>query len=87
MMFSIELLAVSDHLLDRRCLLTCIILIPMCVVREGMALASKESLHWKMLEHTRVYTKVPGLAAWSENCKLYSSLPLGSIVSLFCESV
>jgi hypothetical protein len=39
------------------------------------------------LEHTRVYPKVPGLAAWSENCKWYSSLPLGAVVSLFCESV
>jgi hypothetical protein len=28
-----------------------------------------------------------GLAAWSENCKWYNSLPLGAAVSLFCESV
>jgi len=35
----------------------------------------------------RVYPKVSGLAAWSENCKWYSSLPLGAVVSLFCESV
>jgi hypothetical protein len=35
---------------------------------------------------TRVYPKVSGLAAWSENCKWYSSLPLGAVVSLFCES-
>jgi hypothetical protein len=34
-----------------------------------------------------VYPKVSGLAAWSEKCKWYSSLPLGSVVSLFCESV
>jgi hypothetical protein len=27
------------------------------------------------------------LATWSENCKWYSSLPLGAVVSLFCESV
>jgi hypothetical protein len=27
--------------------------------------------------------KVSGLAAWSENCKWYSSLPLGAVVSLF----
>jgi hypothetical protein len=32
-----------------------------------------------------VYPKVSGLAAWSENCKWYSSLPLGAVVSLFCE--
>jgi hypothetical protein len=38
-------------------------------------------------DNTRVYRKVPGLAAWSENCKWYSSLPLSAVVSLFCESV
>jgi hypothetical protein len=32
------------------------------------------------------YPKVPGLAAWSENCKWYISVPLGAVVSLFCES-
>jgi hypothetical protein len=36
---------------------------------------------------TWVYPKVTGLAAWSENCKLYSSLSLGAVVSLFCQSV
>jgi hypothetical protein len=36
---------------------------------------------------TKVYPKVSGLSSWSENCKWYSSLPLGAIVSLFCESV
>jgi len=35
--------------------------------------------------HTRVYPKVSGLATWSEKCKCYSSLPLGAVVSLFCE--
>jgi hypothetical protein len=29
--------------------------------------------------------KVSGLAAWIENCKWYSCLPLGAVVSLFCE--
>jgi hypothetical protein len=38
-------------------------------------------------ENTRVYPKVSGLAVWSENCKWYNSLPLGAVVSLFCESV
>jgi hypothetical protein len=37
--------------------------------------------------HKMVYPKVSGLAAWSENCKRYSSLPLSAVVSLFCESV
>jgi hypothetical protein len=35
----------------------------------------------------RVYPKVSGLAAWRENCKWLSSLPLGAVVSLFYESV
>jgi len=34
-----------------------------------------------------VYPKVSGLAAWNKNCKLYSSLPLGAVVSLFYEPV
>jgi hypothetical protein len=37
--------------------------------------------------NTMVYPIVSGLAAWSENCKCYSSLPLGAVVSLFWESV
>jgi len=39
------------------------------------------------LHYTRVYPKVSGLAAWSENCKWYSSLPLEAVVPLFCEPV
>jgi hypothetical protein len=31
-----------------------------------------------------VYSEVSGLAAWNENYKLYSSLPLDAVVSLFC---
>jgi hypothetical protein len=30
--------------------------------------------------YTRVYPKVSGLAAWSEDCKWYSPLPLGAVV-------
>jgi hypothetical protein len=37
--------------------------------------------------NTTVYPKVSGLVAWSDNCKWYSSLPLGAIVSLVCELV
>jgi hypothetical protein len=37
--------------------------------------------------HMRVYPEVSGLAAWSENCKWYCSLPLSAVVSLFCELV
>jgi hypothetical protein len=36
---------------------------------------------------TRVYPKVSGLATWSENWKSYTSLALGAVVSVFCESV
>jgi len=39
------------------------------------------------VRNTRVYPKVSGLAAWSENCKWYSSLPLSAVVALFCESI
>jgi hypothetical protein len=38
-------------------------------------------------KYTNMYPKVSGLAAWSENCRWYSSLPIGAVVSLFCESV
>jgi hypothetical protein len=38
--------------------------------------------------YRRVCLKVPGLAAWSENYKWYSSMPLDAVaVSLFSESV
>jgi hypothetical protein len=37
--------------------------------------------------HTTMYPKITGLAAWSENCKRYSSLPLSAVLSLFYESV
>jgi hypothetical protein len=37
--------------------------------------------------YVRVYPKVSRLAAWIKNCKWYSSLPLGAVVSLFYESV
>jgi hypothetical protein len=36
---------------------------------------------------TRVYPKVSRVATWGKNCKWYSSLQLGAVVSLFCESV
>jgi hypothetical protein len=42
---------------------------------------------WAKPRYTRMYPKISRLAAWSENCKRYSSLPLGAVVSLFCESV
>jgi hypothetical protein len=39
------------------------------------------------INHRRVYPKVSGLVAWSENCKWYSSMPLDAVVSIFYESV
>jgi len=38
-------------------------------------------------ESTRAYPKVSGLATLNENCKWYSFLSLGAVVSLFCDSV
>jgi len=35
----------------------------------------------------KVYPKISGLAAWRENCKWYKPVPLGAVLSLFCESV
>jgi hypothetical protein len=45
--------------------------------------------HWTNINQNtrRVYPEASGMAAWSENCKWYRSLPLDAIVSLFCESV
>jgi hypothetical protein len=40
-----------------------------------------------LLSYFRVYPKVSGLAAWSENCKWYSCVPLVAVVSLFYEPV
>jgi hypothetical protein len=37
----------------------------------------------KFDRYTRVYQKVSGLAAWSENCKWYNSLPLGVVYRYF----
>jgi len=39
------------------------------------------------MSNMKVNPKVSGLAAWSENCKYYSSLPLRAVVSLLCGSV
>jgi hypothetical protein len=41
---------------------------------------------YRLVAFTRVYPKVSGLAAWSENCKWYRPLPLDAVVSLFCKS-
>jgi len=43
--------------------------------------------HNELVFCTRVYQKVSGLAVWSENCKVHSSLPRDAVVSLFCEWV
>jgi len=37
--------------------------------------------------NAKVYPKVSGLAAWSEDCKWYSSLLLGAVIPKFCESI
>jgi len=38
-----------------------------------------------VMKNTRMYPKVSGLATWSENYKCYSSLPLRTVVLLFCD--
>jgi hypothetical protein len=48
-------------------------------------LTNKLQVHFGLF-YRRVYPKVSRPAAWSENCKLYRSLPLGEFVSLLCES-
>jgi hypothetical protein len=42
---------------------------------------------WSFWTPTILYPKVSVLAAWSKNCKWYSSLPLGATLPLFCEPV
>jgi diadenosine tetraphosphatase ApaH/serine/threonine PP2A family protein phosphatase len=52
---------------------------------EGEKPLERPRRRWE--DNTRVYPKVTGLAAWSENCEWYNYLPLGAFVVLFCESV
>jgi hypothetical protein len=53
--------------------------------------SNTETVIWNLSQRKeickKVYPEVSGLAAWSENCKWYSSLPLGAVVSLLYESV
>jgi hypothetical protein len=65
-----------------------------CYITNGIENIQKSNRHkvysvgrFLILMCTKVYTKVSGLAAWSEDCKWYSSLPIGAVVSLFCDSV
>jgi hypothetical protein len=46
-----------------------------------------ETYSTNLYMNTKEYPKVSGLAAWSENCEWYSSLPLDAVVSLFCDSL
>jgi hypothetical protein len=53
--------------------------------RKGGEFINQLSDYWLLKKgYTKVYQKVYGLAAWNENCKWYSSLPLDAVVSLFC---
>jgi hypothetical protein len=56
-----------------------------CFSPSEVKLQGREAQH--SLPSTRVYPQVSGLAAWSENCKWYSSLSLCAVVSLLCESI
>jgi len=54
---------------------------------ETVEISFKQRSRWRNKEAVEyVYPKVSGLAAWSENSKWYSSLPLGAVISLFYES-
>jgi hypothetical protein len=50
-------------------------------------IANRKTTVREVDKYTMLYPKVSGLAAWSDNCKWYCSLPLGTVVSLFFESV
>jgi hypothetical protein len=56
-----------------------------CITKGAPHALPKLTSHIKL--HVRAYPKVSRLAAWSKNCKWYSSLPLGAVVLLFCDSV
>jgi hypothetical protein len=62
-------------------------LIPISKRPKNVCTAEHQERQNKTVILTRVYLKASGLAAWSENCKWYSSLQLGAVVSLFCELV
>jgi hypothetical protein len=49
--------------------------------------SSLGSTYTSTKQYTMRYPKVSGLAAWSENCKWYSFLPLGAVISLYSASV
>jgi hypothetical protein len=58
--------------------------------QKGELYSQKSKLKLALCDHKlvkRVYLKVSGLATWSKKCKWYSSLPLGAVVSPFCEPV
>jgi hypothetical protein len=45
-------------------------------------------MHTRVCVRGRVYPKVSGLAAWSENCKWYSTLPLKcNCIAILCQSI
>jgi hypothetical protein len=57
------------------------------VTRSNSAASRITTATIKTCSPYEVYPKLSGLAAWTENCKWYSCVPLGALVSLFCESV
>jgi hypothetical protein len=68
----------------RVCVCVCVCV---CVSKKPMATERSRSSVYASLHNRRMYRKVPGQAASSDNSKWYSSLPLAAVVSLFCESV
>jgi hypothetical protein len=54
---------------------------------EALVKLSASPCYFILGPNRRVYPKVSGLAACSENCKWYSFVPLAAVISLFCELV
>jgi hypothetical protein len=56
-----------------------------CEIRRklGTKICGKRGEQLNVNVNTRVYPEVSGLAAWSENCKWYTFLPLSAVISLF----
>jgi hypothetical protein len=70
-----------------RSLLLFSVSLPYLIAPKLTYLKANQDMQYFIMKYIRGCIKVSWLAAWSENCKWYSSLPLGAVVSLFCESV
>jgi hypothetical protein len=83
-------------LMRATCLAPLILLEFLILLRTVEAVPSGRAVSSARISCAARYTRIMGsnpargiyrVAVRSENCKWYSSLPLGAVVSLFCESV